>query len=181
MYQFTVPPAVTVPHPLQCLKLPDFIIGSIWCVQYMKIYFIVLIFCSFVYWHFGFLLPWVASLYPLPLFKIRLSFSCLGFPCGSAGTESTRDAGDLGSITGLGRSPGERKDYPLQYSGLDNSMDCVVHGVAKSLTWLSDFHFLSCLLEGVLCVCRYRLWWLFALQLFCLRLWLVFSLLFSIS
>ena len=47
----------------------------------------------------------------------------LGFPCGSAGKESACNAGDLGSIPGLGRSPGERKGYPLQYSGLENSMD----------------------------------------------------------
>ena len=43
----------------------------------------------------------------------------------------------------LGRSPGEGKGYPLQYSGLENSMDCIVHGVAKSRTQLSDFHFTS--------------------------------------
>ena len=49
--------------------------------------------------------------------------------------------GDLGSIPGLGRSPGEGKGYPLQYSGLENSMDCTVHGLAKSQTQLSDFHF----------------------------------------
>ena len=55
-----------------------------------------------------------------------------GFPCGSAGKESTCNAGDLGSIPRLGRSPGERKGYPLQYSGPENSMDCIVHGVAKS-------------------------------------------------
>ena len=48
--------------------------------------------------------------------------------------------GDLGSIPGLGRYPGERKGYPLQYSGLENSMDCIVHGVAKSRTQMSDFH-----------------------------------------
>ena len=48
--------------------------------------------------------------------------------------------GDLGSIPGLGRSPGEGKGYPLQYSGLENSMDHIVHGVAKSWTRLSDFH-----------------------------------------
>ena len=47
--------------------------------------------------------------------------------------------GDLGSITGLGRYPGEGNGYPLQYSGLENSMDCIVHGVAKSRTRLSDF------------------------------------------
>ena len=65
----------------------------------------------------------------------------LGFPCGSAGKESACNAGDLGSVPGLGRPPGEGKVYPLQYSGLENSMDCIVHGVAKSQTWLSDFHF----------------------------------------
>ena len=59
-----------------------------------------------------------------------------GFPCGSAGKESTCNAGDLGLIPGLGRSPGERKGYPLQYSGLKNSMDCIVHGVTKSWTRL---------------------------------------------
>ena len=54
--------------------------------------------------------------------------------------ESTCNAGDLGLIPGLGRSPGEGKGYPLQYSGLENSMD-YAHGVAKRLTQLSDFHF----------------------------------------
>ena len=67
--------------------------------------------------------------------------NCLGFPCGSAGKESTCNAGDLNLISGLGRSPGEGKGYPLQYSGLENSMDCIVHGVTKSQTRLSDFHF----------------------------------------
>ena len=52
---------------------------------------------------------------------------CLGFPCGSAGKESACNAGDLGS--GLGRCPGEGNGYPLQYSGLENSMDCIVHEV----------------------------------------------------
>ena len=56
----------------------------------------------------------------------------LGFRCGSAGKESTCNAGDLASIPGLGRSPGEEKGYPLQDSGLENSMDCIVHGVAES-------------------------------------------------
>ena len=57
------------------------------------------------------------------------------FPCGSAGKESTCDVGDLSSIIpGLGRSPGEGKGYPLQYSGLENYMNCIVHGVAKSWT-----------------------------------------------
>ena len=59
---------------------------------------------------------------------------------------SVCNVGDLGSIPGLERSPGERKGYPLQYSGLENSMDCIVHGVTKSQTQLSDFHFHSSLL-----------------------------------
>ena len=63
-----------------------------------------------------------------------------GFPCGSAGKESTCNAGELGLIPGLGRSPGEEKGYPLQYSGLENSTDCIVHRVTKSQTRLRDFH-----------------------------------------
>ena len=57
-----------------------------------------------------------------------------GFPGGSAGKESACNAEDLDLI------PGEGNSYPLQYSGLENSMDCIVHGVAKSQTQLSDFH-----------------------------------------
>ena len=56
----------------------------------------------------------------------------MGFPCDSAGKEFACNAGNLGSIPGLGRSPGKGKGYPLRYSGLKNSMDCIVHGVAKS-------------------------------------------------
>ena len=48
----------------------------------------------------------------------------------------------------LGRSPGEGKGYPLQYSGLENTMNCIVHRVAKSRTWLSDFHFHFSFLPG---------------------------------
>ena len=69
------------------------------------------------------------------------SVKTLGLPCGSAGKESACNAGDLGSIPGLGRSPGEGKGFPLQYSGLEDSMGYTVHGVAESQTWLSDFHF----------------------------------------
>ena len=58
----------------------------------------------------------------------------LGFPCGSAGKEYACNEGDLGSIPGLGRFPGEGKGYPLQYSGLENSIDCIVHGVTGSRT-----------------------------------------------
>ena len=47
------------------------------------------------------------------------------------GKESAYHVGDLGSIPGLGRSPGEGKGYPLQYSGLENSMDCIVCGVTE--------------------------------------------------
>ena len=65
----------------------------------------------------------------------------MGFPCGSAGKESTCNVRELGSIPGLGRSPGEQKGYALQYYGLENSMDCVVHGAAKSWTQPSNFHF----------------------------------------
>ena len=58
-----------------------------------------------------------------------------------AGKETACSAGDPSSIPGSGRSPGEGNGYPLQYSGLENSMDCIVHGVAKSQTQLSDFDF----------------------------------------
>ena len=58
--------------------------------------------------------------------------------CDSDSKESACNAEDLGSIPGLGKSPGGRKGYPLQYSGLENSMDFIVHGVAKSRTGLSD-------------------------------------------
>ena len=64
---------------------------------------------------------------------------------GSAGKESACSAGDLGLIPGLRRSPGEGNSYPLQYSGLENSMECIVHRVTKSRTRLSDFHFTSSL------------------------------------
>ena len=64
-----------------------------------------------------------------------------GFPCGSASKESACNAEDLGSIPGLGRSPGEGKGYTLQCAGLENSIDCIVHRVAKSQTGLSNFHF----------------------------------------
>ena len=60
-------------------------------------------------------------------------FGYAHFPDISVGKEST-NVGDTSSIPGLGRSPGEGKGYPLQYSGLENSMDCIVHGVAKSRT-----------------------------------------------
>ena len=78
-------------------------------------------------------IPWRRDRLPTPVF--------LGFPCGSAGKESTCNVGELGLIPGLGRSPEEGKGYPFQCSGLENSMDCIVHGVANSWTGLSNFHF----------------------------------------
>ena len=77
----------------------------------------------------------------------------LGFPCGSAGTESTCNVGDLGLIPGLGISPGKEKGYPLQYSGLENFMACIAHGVTKSRTQLSNFHF-QAIMKGLgdLCI-----------------------------
>ena len=78
-------------------------------------------------------IPWRRDRLPTPVF--------LGFPGGSDSKESTCNVGDLGSIPGLGRSPGEGKSYTLQCSGLENSMNCIVHGVAKSRKQLRDFHF----------------------------------------
>ena len=65
----------------------------------------------------------------------------LGFPGGSESKESACNAGVLGSISGLGRSPGEGNVNPLQYSVLENPMDCLVHGIAESWTPLSNFYF----------------------------------------
>ena len=59
----------------------------------------------------------------------------LGFPYSTVGKESTCSEGDLDSIPGLERSPGEGKGYPLQYSGLENSIECMVHGVTKRHDW----------------------------------------------
>ena len=69
---------------------------------------------------------------------VRL-YALPSFPCGSAGKESTCDARDVGSISGWGRIPGEGKGYPLQYSGLENAMDCIIHGVAKTQSQLCVF------------------------------------------
>ena len=76
------------------------------------------------------------------VFKYKTpAFLLLGFPCGSAGKESACNAGDLGSIPGLGRSPRGGEGYPFQYSGLEDSMDCIVHVTANGQRQLSDFHF----------------------------------------
>ena len=81
---------------------------------------------------------WRRDRLPTPVF--------LGFPCGSAGKESTCHGGDLGSIPELGKSSGEGKGYSPKYSGLENSMDCIVHGGHKSQTRLATFtnHFDHC-------------------------------------
>ena len=65
----------------------------------------------------------------------------LGFPCSSADKESACSVGDLGSVPGLVTFLGEGKGHPYRYFGLENSMDCIVYGFAKSWTWLSDLHF----------------------------------------
>ena len=82
---------------------------------------------------------------PVMTVPARYSIRHLGFrglaPGVSAGKETACNEGDVGSIPGLGRSPGEGNGYPLQHSGLETSKDCIVHGVTKCGTWLSDFHF----------------------------------------
>ena len=75
---------------------------------------------------------WRRDTLPTPVF--------LSSPCGSSGKESPCNMGDLDSIPGLGKSARERNGYSLHYSGLENSMDCIAHGVSKSWTRLSDFH-----------------------------------------
>ena len=75
---------------------------------------------------------------------------------GSAGKESACNAGDLGSIPRLGRSPGEENGYPFQYSGLENSVDSIVHGVANNRTQLSNFRLITYIyhyniLQSILC------------------------------
>ena len=91
----------------------------------------------------GLRIHWRRNRVPNPVF--------LGFPGGSAGKESACNVGDLGLIPELERSPGEGKSYPLQYSGLGNFMDCIVHREAKSRAGLSDcrFHFHSAQFSSV--------------------------------
>ena len=93
---------------------------------------------------------WRRDRLPTPVF--------LGLHCGLA---SFFNLPAVWEIPGLGRSPGEGKGYPLQYSGLENSMDCIVHGVSKSRTRLSDFHFHSdpkAVLKTLLCGCLGSYW-----------------------
>ena len=80
---------------------------------------------------------------PTPVFlpgEFHFTFT-LGFPDSSVSKESACNAGDLGSVPGLGRSPGEVNGYPIQYFGLENFMDCIVHGITKSWARLNDFNF----------------------------------------
>ena len=72
----------------------------------------------------------------------------MGFPCGLAGKESAYSVGDLGSIPGLGRSLEEGKGDPFQYSDLENSMECIVHGVSESDTTEQVFTY-KCLMSGM--------------------------------
>ena len=119
---------------------------------------------------------WRRDRLPIPVF--------FGFPCGSAGKESTYNVNppiippynvgeNLGSFPGLGRSPGEGKGYPLQYSGLENSMDWIVPGLSKSQTRLSNFHFARMWNE---CSCMI-VWTFFGIALFwdCNENWPFFS------
>ena len=91
-------------------------------------------------------IPWRRDRLPTPIFLV--------FPGGSAGKENTCNAGDLGLIPGLGRSPREGKGYPGQYSGLENSMESVVHGVSKSelscaKAWVIYPKYLGCLIGNI--------------------------------
>ena len=78
---------------------------------------------------------------PIPVF--------LSFPSGSAGKEIACNARDLGSIPGLGRSPGEGKGYPLQYSGLENSMDCKAHGGHKQSDMTEGLSLYTFIYQGI--------------------------------
>ena len=114
------------------------------------------------------------------------SYASLGFPGSLAANESACSGGDLASIPGLGRSPGEGKGYPLQYSFLENSMDCRVHEVAKTHTRLSDFHFVFpyyCILRvvSILGITSPLLTNCFQILIVTPGLWLFFAFLFTVS
>ena len=85
--------------------------------------------------------PWLKETLPITGFLWTLMITVCIYG-GSAGKESTCNVRDLGSVSGLGRSPGKRNSCPLQYSSLENSMDCIVHGITKSWAQLSDFYVL---------------------------------------
>ena len=100
-------------------------------------------------WTFGWFLLFVIScisswefyFWLFILLFIKNIYMFMDFPGGSVGKESACNVGDLGPIPGFGRSPGKGNSYPLRYSGLEDSMDCTVHGVTKSQTRPNDFHF----------------------------------------
>ena len=98
------------------------------------------------------MISWRRDKLPTPVF--------LGFPGGSDSKESSCNAGDLGSIPGLGRSLGEGNGYPLQYSGLENSMDCISMGLQKvGHDWATFTHSLMCtqvnMLDDHICIYIY--------------------------
>ena len=110
----------------------------------------------------------------------------MGFPCGSAGKESTCSTGDLGSIPGLGGSPGEGKGYPLQYSRLENSMNCVVRGVIKSQIRLCAFHFHMCVCVYIyththIYICMYIYIYMYVCMYICMYEYIYIYLLFHRS
>ena len=85
---------------------------------------------------------WIRSLGQEDLLEEEMAthFSILGLPLWLSSQRISLQCRRPGLILGLEKSPGEGKGYPLHYSGLENSMDCIVQGVAKSRTWLSNFH-----------------------------------------
>ena len=127
--------------PSLCLLWRNFCLGLVpffdWIVWFLVVWAVYVVWELSPYWSHNlqifFPILWVVCPF--------CSWFPLGFPCGSASKESTSSVGDLGLIPGLGRSPGEGKGYPLQYSGQENSVDFIVHGVSQSLTQLNDFHF----------------------------------------
>ena len=152
MYEFTLYKRVSFsPH-----FSPVFIICRLFdnscSVQVVRWYLIVVLICLSLIIMILSIFSCACWLYECCLWKnfywslLYISFfffllvSCLGFPCCSVGKESTCNVGDPGFIPGLGKSPGKGKGYPLQCSGLENSMDSKVHEVAKSWTRLSNLH-----------------------------------------
>ena len=82
------------------------------------------------------------------LWNVKNDYTCPSFKSMFYTFSIACNAGDLGLIPGLGRSSGEGKGYPLQCSDLESSVDCIVHGVAKSWTRLSNFHLHSCAMQS---------------------------------
>ena len=110
---------------------------------------------------------WRRDRLPTPVF--------LGFLWGSAGKEFACNAGDLGLIPGLGRSPGEGKGFPLQYTGLENSMDSIARGVTNSRTRLSNFQFTSLhtlfMYKHIFYIVSPKTMWEIIKEIICLKIW----------